>query len=284
MNKTLVGIATFGNLIFTKECVKSIKETTSYPVDFFIVVGKPGDIETLDWVNQENIPHKVHTKNMGFPYSINDIYDYTWKENNYDYLILAGNDTIAYPNCVNLLIEFADKSRYNCLSAVQYDVKMLVSDYPETKQYFSGNDYIINDFAQEPWKKFTKYNEPLSIGSMQLSDIQNFCLYKKTIFDVVGYTDVNFYPTYFVDNDYARRIVNSGLLCCTLAHARFFHFWSRTIKQETGGSTNKNFENSESYYIRKWGGKFKEETILAPTLINSREGEELTISYWRNQH
>ena len=64
---------------------------------------------------------------------------------------------------------------------------------------------------------------------------------KRDIFDRIGYTDVNFYPAYFVDNDYAKRIQLAEIKCCTLQNARFFHFWSRVFKQGSGVGANSCF-------------------------------------------
>lgn len=284
--KTLVGIVTFGNLEFTKLTINSIKETTKNSVDFYVVVGKPGDYKTWEWLDEQKIAHTVHAENMGFPYSLNDIYDYAWKLNDYDNLIIAGNDIVVYPEAVDSLIDLAESTEYEVISALQYDVKSLVNGYPETRRFFKGSAFIFNDFSATPWKVFEselKYGE-VTIADMQLFDIQNLCLYKKSIFDRIGYTDVNFYPAYYIDNDYARRIVVAGIRCCTVTSARFFHFWSRTIHQGSGGSTSKNFDNNKAYYIQKWNGDFGFEQGTPPILINYREGEEEIVRKWRSKN
>lgn len=283
MSKVLIGIVTFGNYQFTKLTVESIRNTSNHPVDFFIVVGKPGDSETLDWLATEpEIRFVVHTENWGFPKSVNDIYDYAWKDNDYDYLIIAGNDIVAYPDTIDTLINVADTTDYEVVSALQYDVKSLIKVFPETKKYFYGDACIFTDFTATPWNAFAAKEHQVRIADMQMHDIQNLCLYKKSVMKTVGYTDVNFYPAYYIDNDYARRIVNAGIRCCTVVSARFFHFWSRTIKQGSGGSTSKNFENNREYYVHKWGGDFAQETRQAPILIDSREHEEEIIRKWKS--
>lgn len=281
--KTLVGMVTFGNLEFTKLAINSIKETATRPVDFFVVVGKPGDFRTWEWLEEQQITHIIHQENMGFPYSLNDIYDYAWKMNDYDNLIVAGNDIVAYPRAVDMLIDVADTMDYEVVSALQYDVKSLVNGYPDTKRFFTGGNLIFNDFDARPWDAFSPDTSEIIIADMQLFDIQNLCLYKRGVFNTVGYTDANFYPAYYIDNDYARRIVNANVRCCTVTSARFFHFWSRTIHQGTGGSTSKNFENNRDYYKLKWGGDFGEETRQAEVYIGNRDGEIDTVRKWRDK-
>lgn len=274
---------TFGNLSFTKITVETIKETTTYPIEFFLVVGKPGDGETTQWCLDNNIPHIVHTENRGFPSSINDIYDYAWKMNDYDYLILAGNDIAVYPYAVDSMIHLADISDYECINALQVDVRSVVSQHPEISGLFYGSGMVFNRFDTKPWEVFKDYGKTLSIDHMKLLDIQNLCLYKRSIMDKVGYTDVAFYPAYFVDNDYARRMVNANVKSCCLASSRFFHFWSRTIHQGSGGSNSFYFRNNSSYYEAKWGGPFGAETINPPLVISTRDSEQETINYWRGK-
>lgn len=283
MSKNLLSFVTFGGLRFSKLALQGIKETVKSNYDVFVVVGKPGDWETKEWLESENIPHVMHTENMGFPFSVNDIYDYAWKYNSYDNLILLGNDVIPYPFCIDSLIDLAESSDYEVISALQYDIKSLVRDFPQTASSFKGDNLITVDLSSAPWSLFSGYSKEPEIADMQLYDIQNLCLYKKSVFYKIGYTDVNFYPAYFIDNDYARRIVLSNIRCCTMKNARFFHFWSRTIHEGTGGSTPKYFRNNEAYYKKKWGGVVGEETLVPDIGIFSRDGEVESVRSWRSK-
>lgn len=263
--------------------VKSIRETVHNPYDLFGIVGQPNDLATKEWLDFENIANIMHSENMGFPVSVNDIYDYAWKHNDYDNLILCGNDIVLYPYAGDSLINFANASTYKVISGLQYDVRDLIEEFPDTAKHFNSGNYNIDDFTFEPWRSFTNYWEELSIADMQLHDIQNLCLYKKDIFEKVGYTDANFFPAYYIDNDYARRLVLSGIKCCTLTNARFFHFWSRTIHQGSGGSTPHYFENNRKYYKMKWGGDVGHERKVPELLITSREHETEVVRKWRNK-
>lgn len=303
MSKTLIGIVSFGNLNFTRLTIEEIKKTTTKSIDFFIVVGKPGDWETIDYLVAQGIPHIVHNENYGFPYSLNDIYQKAFEHSEYNNLIIAGNDIVPYPGTIDAMIELADNSEYGWVSACQFDVKGLVKTYPETAKYFDiENNYAFVDFDARPWEVFKAYDKPKIAIRSGLSDIHNLALYKKAVYDTIGYVDVNFYPAYFSDNDYARRGVNANLAptSCTLANAYYFHFWSRTIHQGVGGSTHGQFRNNSTYYVTKWGGGFGKEkyivpfngipyklcegVVLEPNLkIASREDEKKIIGYWRNK-
>lgn len=263
---TLIGIVTFGNLPFTKLTVRSIRETVvKYPYDIFCVVGKPEDQETKEWLEAEGIPHVVHDYNWGFPYSVNDIYDYAWKENDYANLVIIGNDVIPYPYAIDSLIHIAETTDYEWVCSKQYDVKGLVKDYPQTERYFRGTNLVFEDFESRPWEVFKGYSDQVVVDDRTgLSDVHNLALFKRSIFDKVGYIDVNFYPAYYEDNDYVRRAIRAGVKSCTADNSYYFHFWSRTIHQGSGGSNNRYFTLNRNFYIIKWGGDFGEEKYEVP--------------------
>ncbi|GAG68218.1 unnamed protein product, partial [marine sediment metagenome] len=119
-------------------------------------------------------------------------------------------------------------------------------------------------------------------------------------FEKVGYIDVNFYPAYFSDNDYCRRSANLGITSCTLLNAMYFHFWSRTIHQEIGGSNHEFFKANSTFYRMKWGGPFGKEAFSVPfnghdfilgkdivlpstTELFDRSQEIAIIKYWMNR-
>ena len=261
---TLIGMVTFGNFEFTKLAIKEIKLTTKSPYDLFVVVGKPGDRETENWLKEEGIPHIVHDFNYGFPYSVNDIYDYAWKENDYDNLIIMGNDVVPYPYAIDSLIKVADTTDYDWICARQLDSKTLTKVWPETQPYFEGTLLKFTRFDTRPWDVPAGYSEEIELNGTPLSDVHNLALFKRTVFDKIGYIDVNFYPAYYEDNDYVKRALFTNLKSCTVKNAIYFHFWSRTIHQETGGSTSRYFNLNRNFYIIKWGGDFGKEKYEVP--------------------
>lgn len=341
--KTLIGIVSYGNLAFTQLTVREIKSSTKSPIEFYVVVGKPGDIETERWLATEGIPHLVHSENWGFPASLNDIMDYAWggpmwdrepikpglrvmegrrgalySGHDYDAVIIAGNDIVPYPGAMDALIECAEHSHYEWIAASQYDVQSLCRMYPEARDAFKGAEFVFPDFTKRPWElhgtevarvvqswKERQPDEEASFvetngeGPSLIKDVHNLCLYRRSVFDKLGYIDVNFWPAYFSDNDIARRAVNEGIKSCALRHAVYFHFWSRTIKQGDGHPPRAFAANAE-FYGRKWGGAFAHEAwrqpfngvppVLTPPIvlpaslkIASRADEAAIVRYWQGR-
>ena len=301
MSKTLVGMVTFGNVDFSKLTVQSIKDTTENDIEFFVIVGKPDDIETIEWLERDGISHIVHKTNRGFPAGLNDIYDYAWAECVFDNLIIAGNDIVAYPYAIDSLINKADNSDWEWISSSQFDVRALVNMYPKAKDMFSlEGKFRFDRFGEiEPWNLHDDWKRTdEALEPDVIKDVHNLCLYKPSVMDKIGYIDVNFYPAYYSDNDYARRGVNAGLKTCALGNSQYFHFWSRTIHQGSGGSTHRYFKNNRRFYISKWGGDFAHElwtvpfdgiphpltksvTLEASLKITKRDTEEAITRFWR---
>lgn len=282
--KIALGMVTFGNLPFTQLALNEIRRTTRHPLDLCVIVGQPGDTATETWLRSERIPHLVHERNLGFPASINDIYDAVFRgppEQRSDALILAGNDIVPYPNAVDALIECAETTDWEWICSSQLDARSLVQFHPEAGRYFEGATFRFTDFTARPWELHSDVRPP-SIEAGALRDVRNLCLFKRSVFDALGYADVNFWPGgYFEDNDYCVRAHRAGVRACTLPHSAYFHFWSRTIHQGNGSTTSTHFNRNAAYYAQKWGGPVDAETRRdTPWFIGSRAGETQAIQYW----
>lgn len=288
--RTLIGMVTYGNARYTKLALDSVKE-----YDKFIVIGKFGDDETVELV--KNYSHIYHTKNRGFPASLNDIFDY-FLNSTYDNLVLMGNDVIAYPYAIKSMEQLS--TEYDWVSSNQISVKDLIWIFPNLKESFKDNHGYKFD-GSAPWEAFSGYEDKVEILPAQLADCQNLNLYTKKAILSVGYNDVNFWPNgYFGDNDYVYRAKLAGVKSCTSKYSYYFHFWSRTIYEaEKNRQNNVYFERNKKYYISKWGGLPKQEKFDKPfgdgmfhigekTFYKwnydfNRDMENYFISYWSSR-
>lgn len=83
-----------------------------------------------------------------------------------------------------------------------------------------------------------------------------FLLTKKG-FDIIGEFDTQFYPAYFEDNDYARRMLMKGQHIHFVSGATYKHDVSSTLKRYTPIEMDNHhtaFRANQAYYLRKWGG------------------------------
>ncbi len=336
--RTLIGLVAFGNLPFTQLTINSIRATTKSPFEFFVVVGNPNDNFTPQWLDSQEINYMWHRDcNRGFPVCLNEIYDWAFpsaSEHNpfgltkdYDALIIAGNDIVPYPGAVDALIGVAATTDWEWCCSSQFDVRSLCDSYPEARQYFDGPAHLFDHFGQDgvessplvrPWELHQHEAERLLreweqklpgtesfIQADCIKDVRNLCLFKRSVFEKLGYADPNFWPGgYFEDNDYCRRARLAGVKACGVAHSAYFHFWSRTIHQGEGTSSRQFTRNSD-FYRMKWGGPFDGEAYQLPfngkpyrdpsnpdqpyvccpgdLKIGSRDAEPAIVEYWRRK-
>lgn len=84
----------------------------------------------------------------------------------------------------------------------------------------------------------------------------------RKVFEKVGPLDENFYPAYYEDNDYHRRLALAGVpyIRSTFLNSEIYRR-SQTIAKDMGVIR---FSNNEDYYVRKWGGGPHQETFTKP--------------------
>jgi GT2 family glycosyltransferase len=295
--KTLIGIVSYGNLPFLQLAIRGIKETLTKDADILVVIADPKDFNMEHWLSAGMINYIKDTENIGFAGSINDIFEYAWVKGDYDNVIIMGNDVIPYPGALDAMINCAETTDWEWICASQFDSKSLVARYPEAAQYFKGETLEFTDFDARPWELHKEIHAP-NIEPDALKDVRNLALFKRSVFDKTGYTDVNFWPNgYFEDNDAARRANLCGVKACGLSEAAYFHFWSRTIHQGSERNHGKFFARNSGHYVHKWGGPVGGERysqpydgrgfLLSPDIfldpamrIADRNDERTIIRYW----
>lgn len=85
----------------------------------------------------------------------------------------------------------------------------------------------------------------------------------KVCWDVVGPFDEKFYPAYFEDNDYHRRILMNNMTARIVPQAPYYHFGSQTQKS-AGVVDSSAFDANKQYYQSKWGGLPGAEVYATP--------------------
>lgn len=79
---------------------------------------------------------------------------------------------------------------------------------------------------------------------------------RAALFEKVGYFDERFYPAYFEDGDFTRRMTLAGVHAFT-APCGYEHVGSATIKKLSVKELedhHANFVELRNYYVEKWGG------------------------------
>jgi GT2 family glycosyltransferase len=148
--------------------------------------------------------------------------------------LLLNDDLSFYPNCFDKFVEF-------------------VIAESEKSPDFS----MISAFGHE------------AAGPHEGQDLdQRFgcCAIGKAAMEKVGYFDDNFFPAYFEDIDYFRRIQLVGLPIISDNRVLAEHERMKTMRlsPELAAAQVDDFNANQDYYIRKWGGGMGQEAFAAP--------------------
>jgi len=108
---------------------------------------------------------------------------------------------------------------------------------------------------------------------------------KKDFFSHVGYFDENFVPAYFEDADMHARFELANFLSYKYGGARFFHFFSQTIKsdKELFSKNGRTHAKCRIYFLEKWGhDQIKDYRDMKNHYFDHPYNEaDKPLSYWR---
>lgn len=297
MSKTLIGISAFGGLPFLEITLREIQRTvTRSGVNILVSVARPNDQEMVGFLASRGIPFIVDGHNRGFAANVNDWYDTAFAHGDYDHLICCGNDVVPMPGAIDAMIETAEREDFQMICGSEFNAQFLVNQYPEARRFFHGEELVFTDFDARPWELHKDFRNGIQPDCRK--DIRNLTLFKRSSFEMAGYDDVNYFPgAYFADNTYGRKCDLLGVTAAGLLEGSFFHFTSRTIRQNSERDHHGYFARNSGHYVHTWGGPVGGERYalpydgrgmeLAPGIflkpelkIDSREQEAAIINYW----
>ncbi|MFA5013946.1 MAG: glycosyltransferase [Actinomycetota bacterium] len=164
-----------------------------------------------------------------------------------EYVIVANNDLIFHENCVDNLVDFAQRHlRFIMWTASQWDSLRTI----KTILGSSFND----SFDEHP--HFSCF-------------MVNNRLIKK-----VGWFDENLSVAYMEDGDMHYRIILSGNKAGKTNRAKFYHYGSRTIKvdEDLYSKNVRTYEANRDYIRRKWNTDFHQKAYHPPEMILKEKG------------
>jgi GT2 family glycosyltransferase len=134
-------------------------------------------------------------------------------------------------------------------------------------QLILSNDDIV--FAPDTVAELLRVAEAApGAGIVSTIEGQRFSLFwlNRLAYESIGPFDEQFWPAYFEDNDYARRLALAGWTL-PVAPTGVEHGGSSTIRafsQQQAQAEHEYFRANEARYVAKWGGGPHRETFLRP--------------------
>jgi GT2 family glycosyltransferase len=132
---------------------------------------------------------------------------------------------------------------------------------------YEEHDYaiILNDDIYLGRKEWEMENLLLNFKKFFYCTMQDWCAFivPKTTFKVIGDFDVDFFPAYYEDNDYAYRIKLSGNSIFNIPFLNPFLYQASKTSEKDPNILQGMMHNKE-HYKKKWGGEPSKETFLKP--------------------
>jgi len=229
---------------FTKQCIDSVVKACE-GVDYRILLIDNASIdETKDEAGKlvsSTFSHKRNEERWGcgqsWNYGIKDGF-----ERGFDYIFVVNNDTLLHQDAIK-----------NLMSRFEKD-DIVMATCMNIKGECSTPEDIFNKKSIDKEK----------VEESEHPDFSGFMINKK-FYEMIGESDMGFFPAYYEDNDIHRRIKLAGLKAIVLPTAMFYHYGSQTQLQ----AINRPLVDSSishSYFIAKWGGNPEPDGILGNRL------------------
>jgi len=215
--------------------------STDGTADYFSRLGSRPDVFVKNSDKNPGIFVKNFDKNIGVAAAWNYGIKAAYRIFNSDYFFIANNDILLSPVAIdNLIALFSNPS-------------IVLSSGDDVSGRVVAPDDVLTFLA--PSREKLKPHP----------DFSCFMLCKKAIARI-GFFDENFYPAYFEDNDYHYRIKLAGLRAVKTNRAPYFHFGSRTIREneDIREVSNAGYLANRDYYAKKWGGLPGKEKYKTP--------------------
>jgi GT2 family glycosyltransferase len=220
MNKKIsIIIPNWNGKKFLDTCLESLYKQTYKDFDIIIVDNgsEDGSVEFIK-NNFPNIKVLSFSCNKGFAAAVN----YGIREADGDYVFLLNNDTEIDEQCLKALTNAADKSEASIFACKMLDFfnRKIISD--------AGDCYSIYGYATQ------RGNCQIDGGQFDkheyiFSACAGAALYKKELFQKIGYFDEDFFA-YLEDIDLGFRSQLAGYVCEFIPEAKVFHIEGGTSR------------------------------------------------------
>lgn len=216
MTDLTVIIPNYNGQPFLEECFSSLKaQNCSLEV---VVIDNGSDDGSVGWI-AKNYPefHLIRNeRNLGFAVAVNQGIKYS----NSEYIFLMNNDVVLEENCLSNLLDCVLKGEDIFAVAskmVQYNDRTKIDD--------AGDEYTLLGWTKKVGngKSTDLYQDEREI----FSACAGASLYRRSIFEEVGYFDENFFA-YMEDVDMSYRARIHGYKCIYCPEALVYHIGSAT--------------------------------------------------------
>ena len=210
-------IPNFNGKQYLKDCLNSIKKQ-NFSLYEVIIIDNGSTDESVEYIkdNYDEFTLIQNRENLGFATAVNQ----GIKASNAEYVFLLNNDTELEVECVSNLLNCIDNDEtiFSVSSKmIQNQDRNLIDD--------AGDEYTILGFTQKVGNN--KSSELYRSKREIFSACAGAAIYRRGIFDIIGYFDENFFA-YMDDVDISYRARIYGFKCVYCPDALVYHHVSAT--------------------------------------------------------
>lgn len=221
----------------TRKCIESIKCSEQHKV--ILVDNGSTDATKHQAVKLKNVIYVRNEENKGVSHAWNQGIKKALEDKQCGYIYIVNNDNIFRHDSLDNLITYAD------------NIKLGKTNY----QLISSMPYVGDEEHFE--------TAPVVFTESEGGCYSAFMIARETI-DNIGWFDEGFYPAYFEDNDYDRRIKLLEFFSTKTIGSQFIAGRSKTIAENPHVADLVRKGYARRYYLEKWGGAPGHETFDCP--------------------
>lgn len=239
-------VVTYNNLDLTKQCLASLDAYSDYPNLEVIVVDNASSDGSPEWLQQwaaaegpKNRTLILNADNRGFAAGNNQGLAIATGE----YLVMLNNDTHVTPGWLRTMINHMRRNpELGLLGPVTNNI---------------GNEARIDIFYDDMTQMLARAAQYTHAHLGQLYPLRTaafFCvMLKRAVFEKIGPLDEAFGRGFFEDDDYCRRVEQSGLKIACAEDVFIHHHLSASFNKLKSQDRQKLFDENKKIYEAKWG-------------------------------
>ena len=215
--KVSVVIPNYNGIAYLRPCIDSLSEQTYTDFETIIIDNASTD-DTYEWITKEypDIIFEVLDQNYGFSRAVNE----GIKRSKGEYVLLLNNDTIIDRDFILELVKEIEKD--NKIFAVS---SKMIAYTDHNIMDDAGDEYTVVGWAYKTGdgRSVEYYKQRAKV----FSACAGAALYRKKVFDEIGYFDENFFA-YMEDVDISYRARIHGYYNTYCPEAKVYHIGSAT--------------------------------------------------------
>ncbi len=242
--KVSVVVVCYGQLELTKLCIQSLLGMTSYPDWELVAVDNASPDGSAQWLEQagrewERVRVVLNSANLGFPGGVNS----GVRAASGEYIVILNNDTQVSPGWLGRLVRhLRENDDLGLVGAVTNAI---------------GNEAAIEIKYKDGMEMIGASRRYVAGHFRSLMPVQNVAFFavafRRDTWERVGELDERFGLGFFEDDDYCRRVSESGLKIAVAEDVFVHHELSASFDLLGSGRKQAQFEDSRRVFEEKWG-------------------------------